>query len=368
MTTTSSLYVHIPFCKRRCGYCDFYKETALGRKSEVVEAICKEIVSRAPMLEGTVLKTIYFGGGTPSVCTLDELGQIVATARGVFDCSEVEEMTIEVNPDDLSDDYLQGLRGVGFNRLSIGIQSFDDADLKFMFRRHDSAGAVRAIEMARRAGFDNISIDLIYGLPNSTEQTWRANVERAVELGVEHISAYHLSIEVGTAFDKLGVKTAPEEVSDSEYNTLCEVLAEAGYDHYEISNFSLPGRRSQHNSAYWRGTPYLGVGPSAHSYDGVAERSWNVADIDQYVAGIEPEVEHLTIDERYEEYVMVRLRTREGLRVSEVEQKFGGEYVQKLLELSDPFVYGGWLVSDGDQIRCAEEQWLTSDMVIASLF
>ncbi|MBE6201974.1 MAG: radical SAM family heme chaperone HemW [Rikenellaceae bacterium] len=368
MTTTSSLYVHIPFCKRLCGYCDFYKTMSLGRKAEVVDALCEEIARRAPMLESTVLKTIYFGGGTPTVCTADELGQIVAAAREVFDCSEVEEMTIEANPDDLTDDYLQGLRRVGFNRLSIGIQSFADEDLQFMNRRHDGAGAVRAVEAARRAGFDNISIDLIYGLPTATEQGWRANVEQAVALGVEHISAYHLTIEEGTLFGKRGVKTAPEEVADREYEILCEVLGRAGYDHYEISNFSLPDRRSKHNSAYWRGTPYLGVGPAAHSYDGVATRSWNVASVARYLEGVRPEEEHLSIGELYEEYVMVRLRTKEGLSVSEVEQRFGREYVQKLLAAAEQFVGCDWLVSDGDQIRCAEEHWLVSDAVIAELF
>ncbi|MBQ5931417.1 MAG: radical SAM family heme chaperone HemW [Tidjanibacter sp.] len=366
--TASSIYIHIPFCKRLCGYCDFYKTMSLARKEEVIDALCREVARRSGELQGTVLKTIYFGGGTPTVCSPEELAQIVATIRAHFDCSEVEEMTIEANPDDLTPDYLAGLQRVGFNRLSIGIQSFADEDLKFMNRRHDAAGAVRAVEEARKAGFDNISIDLIYGLPTATEQGWRANVEQAVALGVEHISAYHLTIEEGTLFGKRGVKTAPEEVADREYETLCRVLAEAGYDHYEISNFSLPGRRSKHNSAYWRGTPYLGIGPAAHSYDGGSIRSWNVASVGRYLEGVEAECEHLSLDEQYEEYVMVRLRTAEGLRLSEVEQKFGRGYVQKLLAAAERFVACGWLERVEDGLRCVEEHWLVSDAVIAELF
>ena len=368
MTTASSLYIHIPFCKRLCGYCDFYKTMSLARKDEVLGALCGEVRRRSGMLEGTVLKTIYFGGGTPTVCTPAELAQIVAAVRSVFDCSEVEEMTIEANPDDLTADYLAGLREVGFNRLSIGIQSFSDEDLSFMNRRHDAAGAVRAVEEARKAGFDNISIDLIYGLPTATEQVWRENVEKAVALGVEHISAYHLTIEEGTLFGKRGVKTAPEEVADREYEVLCEVLGRAGYDHYEISNFSLPGRRSKHNSAYWRGTPYLGIGPAAHSYDGASVRSWNVASVARYLEGVEVECEHLSTEELYEEYVMVRLRTAGGLSLSEVEQKFGGEYVQKLLAGAERFVECGWLAREDDRLRCVEQHWLVSDAVIADLF
>ena len=348
--TASSIYIHIPFCKRLCGYCDFYKTMSLARKEEVLDALCREIGARSGELQGTVLKTIYFGGGTPTVCSPEELAQIVATIRAHFDCSEVEEMTIEANPDDLTPDYLAGLRRVGFNRLSIGIQSFSDEDLKFMNRRHDAAGAVRAVEEARRAGFDNISIDLIYGLPTATEQGWRANVEQAVALGVEHISAYHLTIEEGTLFGKRGVKTAPEEVADREYETLCRVLSEAGYDHYEISNFSLPGRRS------------------ARSGDGGSSRSWNVASVGRYLEGVEAECEHLSLDEQYEEYVMVRLRTAEGLVLSEVGQKFGAGYVQKLLAAAERFVACGWLERDGDRLRCVEEHWLVSDAVIAELF
>lgn len=368
MVTTSSLYVHIPFCKRLCGYCDFYKTMSLASKAEVVEAICREIAQRASMLEGTQLKTIYFGGGTPTVCTPDELQKIVNSARSAFDCSEVEEMTIEANPDDLTPDYLAALRKVGFNRLSIGVQSFFDEDLRFMNRRHDAAGAMRAVELAREAGFLNISIDLIYGVPTASEQMWRENVERAIELGVEHISAYNLTIEQGTIFGKRGVKSAPDDVAEREYKAMCQLLAAAGYDHYEISNFSLPGRRSKHNSAYWKGTPYLGVGPAAHSYDGGGVRSWNVASVARYLDGQEAECECLNLDEQYEEYVMVGLRTAEGVSVAQVEQRFGTKYVQKLLSAAEQFVNCGWLCREGDRLTCAEEHWLVSDAVIAELF
>ena len=368
MSTSSSLYIHIPFCKRLCGYCDFYKTMSLARKSEVLEAICREVEGRGSLLEGTQLRTIYFGGGTPTVCSPEELASVVGCAHRVFDCSAVEEMTIEANPDDLTPDYLAGLREVGFNRLSMGIQSFADEDLKFMNRRHDAAGAVRAVEEARKAGFDNISIDLIYGLPTATEQGWSYNVERAVELGVEHISAYNLTIEENTLFGRKGVKSAPDEVAEREYWTMCETLAQAGYEHYEISNFSLPGRHSRHNSAYWRGTPYLGVGPAAHSYDGVSSRSWNVASVARYLEGVGPESEVLSTQELYEEYVMVGLRTARGVSVAEIGAKFGGDYVQKFTDAVGPFLRSGWLIETGGRVACAESHWLVSDAIIAELF
>lgn len=368
MMTTSSLYIHIPFCKKLCGYCDFYKTMSLARKSEVLAATAREMRERGSLLEGTVLKTIYFGGGTPTVCTPEELGALLACAREVFDCSGVEEVTVEANPDNLTEEYLVGLRQQGVNRLSIGIQSFRDEDLLMMNRRHTAEEAVGAVERARRAGFDNISIDLIYGLPTASLEDWRENVERAVALGVEHISAYHLTIEENTLFGKRGVATASEELSDKEYGVLCELLREAGYEHYEISNFARPTFRSRHNSAYWRGTPYLGLGAGAHSFDGNATRSWNLPSVTKYLEGSSLESETLSAQERYEEAVMVSLRTAEGVDLSLLEELFGRAKRVQFERIAEPFVGSGILVRKGQNVAFSEEHWLISDGVIAEFF
>ncbi len=364
----SSLYIHIPFCKKLCGYCDFFKTMSLAKKLEVLARIAEEMRERAPMLEGTVLKTIYFGGGTPTVCSPEELGVLLACARDVFDCSEVEEVTVEANPDDLTSDYLAGLRACGVNRLSIGIQSFRDEDLRMMNRRHNATEAIAAVRRAREVGFDNISIDLIYGLPTATLEDWRENVRQAVALGVEHISAYHLTIEENTLFGKRGVKTAPEELSDKEYEVLCEELRNAGYEHYEISNFALPQKRSQHNSAYWRGTPYLGLGPGAHSFDGKSTRSWNLPSLKGYLEGAPAESENLSQTERYEEVIMVSLRTFEGVDLGLLESCFGAEKCAYFLSRAEQFLERGILIKRGENIAFREESWLISDSVISDLF
>lgn len=364
----SSLYIHIPFCKRLCGYCDFYKTMSLDRKAEVVVALCEEIRRRAPMLAGTTLKTIYFGGGTPTVCTPEELGEILSAARRTFDCSEVEEITIEANPDDLSEEYLVALRELGFNRLSIGIQSFRDEDLEFMNRRHDAATAKAVVERARGCGFLNISIDLIYGLPDVTEEQWRENVRQAIALRPQHISAYHLTIEENTLFGKRHIATASEEVSDAEYDILCEELRRANYEHYEISNFALPGYRSRHNSAYWRGTPYLGVGPAAHSFDGGSVRSWNVSSVARYLGGACLEEEHLSAQERYEEFVMVGLRTAEGVSLEHMERLFGGPKVEGFLKVAERQVSLGTMRCEEGRAWVVENHWLLSDCIISDFF
>ena len=368
MSKPSSLYIHIPFCKKLCGYCDFYKTISLARLPEVLARTAEEMRERAPMLAGTTLKTIYFGGGTPTVCAPEELGVLIALADEIFDAREVEEVTVEANPDDLTEEYLAGLRRVGVNRLSIGIQSFRDEDLEMMNRRHTAEEAVGAVRRARAAGFDNISIDLIYGLPTATLEDWRVNVRRAVELGVEHISAYHLTIEENTIFGKKGVATAPEELSDEEYSVLCEELRRAGYEHYEISNFALPGRRSKHNSAYWKSTPYLGLGAGAHSFDGSSTRSWNLPSIVKYLEGVPAECETLSLQERYEEVVMVSLRTAEGVDLKLLEDLFGAKKRAEFERIAKPFLGCGVLLKKDNFVAFAEEHWLISDSVIAEFF
>jgi oxygen-independent coproporphyrinogen-3 oxidase len=342
---------------------------SLGRKDEVLAAMREELSARAAELEGTVLKTIYFGGGTPTVCSPEELGSLLGVIRVLFDTSQVEEITVEANPDDLSDEYLCRLAKEGVNRLSVGVQSFRNEDLKMMNRRHDAEGAVRAVEVARRAGFENISIDLIYGLPDVSVEEWTESVKKAIELGVEHISAYCLTIEENTLFGKRGVKGADEDVVESEYEVMCRLLSEAGYEHYEISNFALPGYRSRHNGAYWKGTPYLGIGPGAHSYNGVDMRSWNPPTVGAYLAGVGAEKESLSEGELYDEYVMVRLRTCEGVDLKEVEERFGVDRKEHFLRLAERFISEGVLVRREDgRIAFTEHGWLVSDAVIEELF
>lgn len=364
----SSLYIHIPFCKRLCGYCDFYKTMSLARKAEVVAALCHEMEQRAPMLHGTTLKTIYLGGGTPTVCTPDELAELLGCARRTFDCSEVEELTIEANPDDLTEEYLVALRALGFNRLSIGIQSFRDEDLRFMNRRHDAATAVAVVERARRCGFLNISIDLIYGLPTMDEEQWRENVRQAIALAPQHISAYHLTIEQNTLFGRRGITTAPEEVSDKEYAILCDELRGANYEHYEISNFALAGYHSRHNSAYWQGTPYLGIGPAAHSYDGAYTRSWNVANVAKYLDHTPAEEEHLSDQERYEEFLMVGLRTARGVSLRRLEELFGAERKARFMGLAQRQIELGAMQLREGWVSIVESDWLLSDCIISDFF
>ncbi len=364
----SSLYIHIPFCKRLCGYCDFYKTLDLARKGEVLGAMADEMERRGSFLDTMRLRTVYFGGGTPSVCSAEELAALTDRARSLWSFDSVEEITVEANPDDLSVDYLAALRSAGVNRLSMGVQSFDAADLRFMNRRHDAAQAVQAVADARRAGFDNISIDLIYGLPDRDAEKWRKNVVRAAELRPEHISAYFLTIEPNTVFGRRKIASADDETARAEYAVLCDLLAEAGYEHYEISNFALPGRRSRHNGAYWTGAPYLGIGPSAHSYDGRRKRSWNAASVAEYMKGAEPQAETLSEQELYEEFVMLRLRTVEGVPTGLLEQRFGSARKEEFMRRAERHFSAGTLHHSLDAVAFTPSGWFVSDDVTSDFF
>lgn len=364
----SSLYIHVPFCKRLCGYCDFYKTMSLSRKEEYLRAAAAEMEQRQNELSGTTLQTVYLGGGTPSVLSTDEIGSLIGAAGRVWEFSGVEELTVEANPDDLKPDYLAALLQTGCNRLSIGIQSFRDDDLQMMNRRHNATEAVEAVENARRAGFDNISIDLIYGLPTMTLDEWRTNIATAIDLGVEHISAYHLTIEPQTLFARRGIKPIDERLSEEEYLLLHEQLTAHGYEHYEISNFALNGRRSRHNSGYWSSRPYLGIGPGAHSYDGARRRSWNPPSLDSYLDHSAAEFEELSDGELKEEYIMVRLRTSEGIDLSAFESRFGAKAEAELRNRAERFLADGTLnLSDG-ALAFNPRRWLVSDNVIEELF
>ncbi len=367
----ATLYIHIPFCQRLCGYCDFYKTISNRHIESYPEALIAEARARQSALDNREIESIYFGGGTPSLLTPEQIERLLKEFADLWDCSAVKEITLEANPDDLSPERLYGYRQAGVNRLSIGIQSFDDGELLFMNRRHNAQQAHQAVIDARWAGFDNLSIDLIFGTPSSTCDSLRRNLEEALTLNPEHISAYHLTIEPATLFGKRGVEPVEESQSEEQYLLLHQLLTSAGYDHYEISNFARDGRRSLHNSNYWRGVPYLGLGPGAHSYDGDI-RSWNIPSINRYMADPTAtslrESEQLGPTERYEEHVMVGLRRREGVSLSEIEELFGPAQVAYLNRQSARHIASGALIREGEIVRFDPERWLVSDAIIADLF
>jgi oxygen-independent coproporphyrinogen-3 oxidase len=315
----AGLYVHIPFCKKRCLYCDFYSTTLLSRREAYVNAVIEEIKRRKNELEEPI-RTIYLGGGTPSTLGAKEIAAII-NAIGTTDADEI---TMELNPGDASPMYLEALHNAGINRLSIGIQSFQDELLKKIGRRHTAAEAIEAVHMAKKAGFENISIDLMYALPGQTMEQWKADIETAIGLNVQHLSSYGLMYEEGTALtqmrDRGEVQETDEEVENAMYDYLCERLKEAGFVHYEVSNFALPEYEAKHNSSYWNGTPYVGIGAGAHSYIKNV-RSWNPNDLDEYIRGIKNdtlvrESERLSEKDLYNEKVMLGLRTSNGCRLS----------------------------------------------------
>ncbi|MBO7291852.1 MAG: radical SAM family heme chaperone HemW, partial [Bacteroidaceae bacterium] len=286
----AGLYIHIPFCRTRCIYCDFHSGTDMSVQERYIEAVCRELVLRTKELNGEPIHTIYIGGGTPSQLNVELLQRLFSHIAQYATLSQCSEITIECNPDDLTDSYIAGLRTLPINRISMGIQSFDDNDLHFLRRRHTAQAAIDAIKRCQAAGYSNISIDLIYGLPGQSLAMWHKNIDRATSLGIQHISAYALIYEEGTALMALKeqgkVKECDEELSLDMYRSLIDRLADTGYHQYEISNFALPHCEARHNSSYWEGTPYLGLGAAAHSYDG-ATRRYNPADTKAYLATIE---------------------------------------------------------------------------------
>lgn len=351
------LYIHVPLCASKCHYCGFYSVGSRGVDiSAVVGALCSELESRRGEYTEP-LKTIYFGGGTPSTLSSSELSAIFDTIERNYDTSSVSEVTLEANPEHLSDDYLHSLRSLGVNRLSMGVQSFSDERLKYIGRKHSAQSAVDAVKRAQRAGFDNISVDLMFGFEDLKDKEWRDSIEAALSLGVQHISAYQLTIEHKTIFARRGISTASDEVCFEQYQTLCAMLNKAGFDHYEISNFSLPDFHSRHNSAYWTGEKYLGIGPSAHSYDGHRCRSWNISSLRSYILSPQREIETLSEIDLHNEYLMTRLRTKKGLSLSDYTSRFSREI---------PLRAG--LQQDDGRVFISEKNLFVSDEIIGSLF
>lgn len=372
----AGIYIHIPFCGRLCTYCDFHFSVSMRNRPQVINAIVKEISLRKDYLGGADIETLYFGGGTPTVCEITELRQIRDAVQQHWDITGLREFTVEANPEDLSEAYLVGLKAMGVTRLSIGIQSFDDDILRLMNRRHDAQTAYESVERARRAGFDNISLDLIYGIDTMSADSWQQSVETAVSLNPEHLSAYHLTIDSGSVLahrmKKKEFREVDETIGQANFDLLTGYLTDHGFEHYEVSNFARPGFRALHNANYWKGIPYLGAGPSAHSFDGNT-RSWNISSNRGYAEAIEQGVlpstqETLTLKDRYNEYVMLSLRTAEGADASRVSRVFGAEIKQHFDTQAHRCIREGLLQEEGTNVRIESRNFLLSDAIITQFF
>ena len=371
----AGIYIHIPFCKRRCIYCDFFSTTQSEKKSTYVRALCQELEMRKEYLEGEDIETIYFGGGTPSQLSHDELEKIFTYIYKVYHVHPQAEITLEANPDDLSSEYVSMLRHLPINRISMGIQTFQEDILKMLHRRHTVRQAIEAFQRCREAGFQNISIDLMYGLPGETLTTWEEDLKQAIALHPEHISAYHLIYEEGTTLWKLKqenqVEEADEELSVTLFCTLIDELKQAGYQHYEISNFSLPGLHSRHNSSYWTGKKYLGCGPSAHSFNGVS-RQWNITSLDKYINGItigkpEFEIENLDLYTRYNDFVITRIRTCWGIPLSQLHAIYGEKLHSYCLQMAKPHLKQGLLEIKENILKLTRKGIFISDSIMSDL-
>ena len=371
----AGIYLHTPFCKRRCIYCDFFSTTQSEKKPAYVHALCQELDMRKNYLEGEDIETIYLGGGTPSQLTQEELEKIFSALYNIYKVKEDAEITLEANPDDLTPEYVHMLRSLPINRISMGIQTFQEETLKLLHRRHTAQQAIEAFQRCREAGFQNISIDLMYGLPGETLDTWEKDLRQAIALRPEHISAYHLIYEEGTALWKLReqhqVEEADEDLSVTLFRTLIDELTHAGYEHYEISNFCLPGLHSRHNSSYWTGKKYLGCGPSAHSFNGTS-RQWNVASLDKYIHAIQQgkldyEIEELDIYTRYNDYVITTIRTHWGMSLSQLRTTYGEDLHRYCLRMAKPHLEQGVLEIKEDTLKLTKEGIFISDGIMSDL-
>lgn len=370
----AGLYIHIPFCKSRCSYCDFHSGVQLALLDRFVEALRAELASRVSYLKNDPLETIYFGGGTPSLLRTEHLSTIFESIQNYWDISNCKEITLEANPDDLSEEKLEKLSKLPINRLSIGIQSFNDNELKILRRRHTAQQAVDAVKNAQKY-FSNISIDLMYGLPEQTISSWKDTISEALALNIQHVSAYHLTYEEGTLLERKRreglIFPTLEEESVTMYRLLQTMLHEKGIEQYEISNFAIPGFHSRHNSSYWRGINYLGIGPSAHSFDGDS-RQWNIANTLQYITGIEQGTPHfekeiLSETDKYNEMIMISLRTTDGISLERVEQEFGTNAKKELLKQSARFIESGIMLFEENRLHLSSDGLFLSDGIITDL-
>lgn len=370
----SGIYIHIPFCKQACHYCDFHFSTSLKKKDELIEAICKELALRKDELVGEI-QTIYFGGGTPSLLNSEELKKIFNAIDSQYTISKNPEVTLEANPDDLSKEVILQLANSPINRLSIGVQSFFEEDLKLMNRAHNADEALASIKDSKEQ-FDNISIDLIYGVPGMSNERWKQNLETALSLNIPHLSCYALTVEPKTAlesFIKKGIVPPVEDaLAAAHYESLRKTTKKAGYENYEFSNFGKEGFHSQNNTAYWQGKPYLGVGPSAHSYDGTS-RSWNINNNAKYIKNIYEgslpiEREVLSKKDKYNEYIMTGLRTKWGVSLDKIEKDFGKKYSDYLIVQAKVHLEDNFLTLENRVFMVSEKGKFLSDGIASDLF
>ena len=371
----AGIYIHIPFCKQACHYCDFHFSTSMKNKEAMVAALAKEMLLRKSESEDEIIETIYLGGGTPSVLSSEEINFLIETVYKNYKVAERPEITIEANPDDLSELRITELSNSKINRLSIGIQSFFEDDLQMMNRAHNSAEAKLSLAFATEH-FDNISIDLIYGIPGMTNEKWRQNIETALSFGIPHISSYALTVEPKTALRKLiqagKIAEPKDEVAQQHFEILVDTLENQGFIHYELSNFGKENYFSKNNSAYWLGKKYIGIGPSAHSYNGIS-RSWNISNNSLYLKSLAEnilpnEIEILSVNDRYNEYIMTGLRTIWGVSLDRIQSEFGEKYLNYLLKQSTKFTNDGLLSIENNILKTTKKGKFLTDGIASDLF
>jgi oxygen-independent coproporphyrinogen-3 oxidase len=372
----AGIYIHVPFCKQACHYCNFHFSTNLGLQNDFKDALLKEIALRKQYIQGEEVETIYLGGGTPSLLTGSAVREILSSLFHHFAISSNPEITIEANPDDIDERRLDEWKNCGINRLSIGVQSFFDEDLKWMNRAHDGEQAYRSIEMVKRAGINNYSLDLIYGSPGLTDKKWGINLHKAISLGPAHISCYALTVEPKTALYKMISSHISENIEPekqaSQFLQAIQILQKAGFEHYEISSFAKPGKRSRHNSSYWQSKKFLGLGPAAHSFDGIS-RQWNIANNATYIRSLNAgqlsfEAEILEPRDLLNEYIMTSLRTSEGLDLNLVNKRFGKEKRSLLENNAAVYVNIDHMRIDNEKLILTEQGKLFADGIAAALF
>ena len=381
----SGIYIHIPFCKSKCAYCNFFSLVSEKKINDYVNSLKREIVSRKDYLGGEKVKTIYFGGGTPSLLPTKYIDEILKNLNNNFDLVSNPEITLEANPDTIDKEQLFELKSLGVNRISVGIQSFHDDDLKYLDRKHDSRHALQIIDDLKCVGFEKLTLDLIYGIPTLTEEKWNKNLDIFFSTGISHLSAYALTVEpktiLGQRIEKGDLQDVNEEETVRQYEILVDRTKENGFEHYEISNFAKPGCRSQHNSIYWNDEKYLGLGPSAHSYDGNS-RQWNISNLTKYIqlvnADTDPdtdadmgryyEKEILSKEDKFNEYVMTSLRTSWGCDIEKISAKYGSSYSEHFLKNVKKYLESGEMLKDFNTYRLTDEGMLFADGIAAELF
>lgn len=370
------VYFHIPFCRQKCNYCDFYSIRDSKGVDDLIRSEIKELFLRKNYLEDRSVNTIYFGGGTPSLLTVNQIEKLVKGVKDNFSIAFDCEITLEANPDDLTEEYLLQLHDLGINRLSVGIQSFNDEILKFLGRRHDSSRLVSIIESAQKVGFSNISVDLIFAIPGMNPDSYQYSLEKVIKLDIQHVSAYSLTIEKGTQFYKMLLHNKIQEVIEDDmlmqFNNTIDYLGKNGFSHYEISNYAKDGFKSRHNCSYWENVSYLGIGPSAHSYNG-GSRQWNVSNTKRYCEGILKseaffQVEYLTPNDKYNEYVMTGLRTSKGVFISYIKDNFHDSVVHYFCKEVNQLLSSDLIYKDGDRVVLTRKGILISDYIVRKLY